>query len=136
MSDPNKNVIRRLYEEINQGHVEILEELVADDLIEHEEFPGLESDKAGVIQFFRQLRAAFPDLRMTADDFVAEGDKVVIRGTMTGTHEGEFMGIEATGNRISVPFADFFRLEDGQIAEHWGATDTGVMMQQLGVMGD
>lgn len=134
MSDSNKNVLRRVYDGINQGHVQILEELVADDVIEHEDFPGLEANKAGVIQFFRQLRAAFPDLRMTADDVVAEGAKVAVLGTMTGTHEGEFMGIEATGNHIRVPFADLFRVENGQIAEHWGVTDTGVMMQQLGAM--
>ena len=66
---------------------------------------------------------------------VAEGDKVFIRATMGGTHQGEFMGIPATGKRNEVPFGDFVRFEGGKVVEHWGVTDTGKMMEQLGVAG-
>ena len=68
---------------------------------------------------------------MTIEDILAEGDRVVVRAKMSGTHQGDFMGIPATGKRIDVPFADFVRFEGGKVVEHWGATDTGAMMEQL-----
>ncbi len=134
MPNENKDAIRRLFRTINEGDLERLADLLSDDLVEHEEFPGLEPTKEGVLEFFAYLRSAFPDLTMTAHDMIAEDDKVFVRGAMTGTHRGEFMEIPGTGNRIEVPFGDFFRLEDGKIAEHWGVTDTGAMLQQLGAL--
>ncbi len=134
MSDENKAVVRRMYQAIGEGDLAVLADLIDDDLIEHEEFPGLEPNKQGVLQFFQQLRKAFPDLRMTAEDLIAEGDKVFIRGTMSGTQGGDFMGIPATGRPIEVPFADFTRIEKGKVTEHWGVTDTERMMRQLGVL--
>lgn len=130
----NKDVIRRTFEAISRGDLDTLEDVIADDVVEHEEFPGLEPNKDGVIRFFNYLRSAFSDLEMSAHDMLADGDLVAVRGTMTGTHQGEFMDIPATGNRVEVPFADFFRLEGGKVAEHWGVTDTHVMMAQLGVL--
>ncbi len=135
MSEGNKEIARRFYEAINAGRVEIIAEIGADNFIEHEEFPGLGSDREGVRQFFQMMLTAFPDFRMTIEDMVAEGDRVFIRATMRGTHRGEFMGIPATGNQIEVPIGDFARFEGGKIVEHWGVTDTGRMMQQLGVAG-
>jgi predicted ester cyclase len=70
-----------------------------------------------------------------ATSSIVEGDKVVIRARATGTHQGEFMSIPPTGNRIEVPLIDIMRIRDGKIAEHWGVMDDGVMMQQLGVGG-
>ena len=69
---------------------------------------------------------------MTIEDMIAEGDRVFVRAVMAGTHKGEFLGVAPTGKRIAVPFGDFVRLEAGRIVEHWGVTDSGVMMQQLG----
>ena len=63
---------------------------------------------------------------------VAEGDKVFVRATMTGTHTGDFFGMAPTGRSMSVAFADFVRFEQGRVAEHWGVTDTATMMEQLG----
>jgi predicted ester cyclase len=63
---------------------------------------------------------------------IAEGDKVVTRATMSGTNVGEFMGMPASNKKIEVPIADYFRLENGKVAEHWGITDTGIMKEQLG----
>ena len=71
---------------------------------------------------------------MVHEDIMAEGEKVFIRARMTGTYRGEFMGIPATGQQINVPFADIIRVENGKAVEHWGVTDTGVMLQQLGVV--
>jgi len=112
-------------------------DLVADDMIEHEELPFPDSPKGkdGVGAMFASMFAAFPDFAMTVDDTIVEGDKFVSRVRATGTHQGEFMGIPATGNRIEVPLIDIMRVRDGKIAEHWGVMDGGVMMQQLGVGG-
>ena len=79
------------------------------------------------------LRAAFPDLHMTADEMIAERDKVVTRGTVSGTHQGEFMGIPPTNKSLEVQFMDIIKFHDGKATEHWGLTDQGAMMEQLGI---
>src|SRR5437879_13560144 len=79
------------------------------------------------------LHAAFPDGRTTIDDIITEGDKVVVRGTMTGTHSAEFMGIPATGKAVTISGIDITRFENGLSAEHWGQWDVAGLMVQLGV---
>lgn len=132
----NKDAVRRFYEEVvNQGKIELIDELVSPDVVEHEEFPGLGGDRESVKQFFKMFRNAFPDVRFTVEDLIEEGDKVVSRATMRGTHKGEFMDIAATGKSVEVALIDILRIDsDGKVAEHWGLTDTAAMMQQLGVM--
>ena len=76
---------------------------------------------------------AFPDLQMTIDDLIGEGDIVACRFTTTGTHQGEFMGIPPTGKRISISDYSFNRLEDKKQVETWGLSDWTTAMQQLGV---
>ena len=81
-------------------------------------------------------RAAFPNLRMEPEDILASGDKVVARVRATGTHEGELIGMPATGRSVDVQLIDIMRFdEDGLVAEHWGVVDVLAMMQQLGVVG-
>ena len=136
-ADDEKNLalVRRLYEEfINQGNFDVFEELVAIDVVEHEEFPGLEPNREGVKQFFRMFRSAFPDLHFQVEEMFAAGDKVVARLVIHGTHEGEFMGMAPTGKKITVKAIDIFRVANGKIAEHWGLTDSMTMMQQLGAI--
>ena len=126
---------RRLYELLNAGDIEGFGALLADDFVEHEETPGLAPTKSGVIQFFHMYRAAFPNLKMNPEDVLASGDKAVARVRATGTHEGELMGIPATGRSIDVQLIDIMRFnEDGLVAEHWGVVDMLAMMQQLGVV--
>ena len=97
--------------------------------------PGVEPSKDGVQQLFRMYRAAFPDLRMQAEDVLVSGDKVVARVHVTGTHDGEFMGMAATGRRVDVQLIDITRFgEDGLAREHWGVFDALGMMQQLGAI--
>src|SRR2546427_13050514 len=79
------------------------------------------------------LRADHPDGRATIDHIIAEADKVVVRGTMTGTHTGEFMGIPATGKAVEISGIDITRFENGQSTEHWGQWDVAGLMVQLGV---
>lgn len=127
--------LRRIYDLISAHDIDAFGALMADDFVEHEELPGGEPTREGVMDFFRMWIAAFPDLAMTVEDVVDGGDKVVARVRFTGTHEGEFMGMPATGRSVDVPVIDIMRFgDDGLVHEHWGVLDQMAMMQQLGVV--
>ena len=127
--------VRRFYDLINAGDLDGFGALLAGDFIEHEETPGLAPTKEGVLTFFRMQRAAFPDLRMEANDIFASGDKVAARVTFSGTNRGDFMGMKATGKGVSVELIDIMLMgDDGLCHEHWGVLDLMTMMQQLGVV--
>ena len=132
----NAQTVRRFYEEvINGGRLEMIDELVAEDMVEHQEFPGIPPTREGVKQFFAMWREAFPDTKATIELLVDGGNEVAVYGTWSATHRGEFMGIPATGKRIEVPSSDFVRFNaDAKCVEHWGVFDGAVMMQQLGVI--
>jgi len=124
-----------MYDLLSAGDIDGFGDLLADDFVEHEETPGLEPTKEGVKQFFHMYRAAFPDLRMEPQDVVASGDKVVARARATGTNQGEFMGMPATGKSVDVQLIDIIRFgDDGLAREHWGVFDALGMMQQLGAI--
>lgn len=132
--EDNKAFARRMYEAINAGNLDLIDELVSESFVEHEVFPGLpttgpEAPKAALGMF----RAAFPDLQFTADDMIGEGDKVVVRGTMSGTHKGEFMGMPPTNKSFKIKFIDILEIHDSQGTAHWGMTDQAAMMEQLGL---
>ncbi len=127
--------MKRLYDLINAGDIDGFGELLAEDFVEHEEMPGLEPSKEGVKQLFHMYRAAFPDLRMEALDVLVSGDKAVARVRATGTHQGEFLGMAATGRSVDVQLIDITRFgDDGLAREHWGVFDALAMMQQLGAI--
>jgi steroid delta-isomerase-like uncharacterized protein len=127
--------MRRCYELINAGDIDGFGEYLADDFVEHEVTPGLAPTKEGVLDFFRLYRAAFPDLRFDPQDYVASGDKVVVRVRATGTNTGDFMGMPATGKSMDIQLVDIVRFgDDGLGREHWGVADVMAMMQQLGVV--
>ena len=87
------------------------------------------------MDFMRMNRAAFPDMRMVVEDVMAAGDKVVARVRITGTHQGAFMGMPATGKSVDVQLIDIIRFaDDGLAHEHWGVMDALAMMQQLGAV--
>lgn len=131
------DTLRRFYDLLSAGDIDGFGELLADDFVEHEETPGLAPTKDGVLRFFEMYRAAFPDLRMNPEDILASGDRAVARVRVTGTHQGEFMGMPATGKSIDVQLIDIIRFgDDGLAHEHWGVVDTMAMMQQLGAVGD
>jgi steroid delta-isomerase-like uncharacterized protein len=130
-----KATARRFYDAINAGRLEIIDEVVDERLVEHEELPAGAGGREGVRQFFTAARTAFPDFAMRIEDMALEGDKLFIRATMTGTQRGEFMGIPPSGQKMAVPVADIVRFENGRIVEHWGVTDTGLMMRQLSGQG-
>jgi steroid delta-isomerase-like uncharacterized protein len=131
MSDANKVATRQFFDRLNAGDLTLIDDLVSDDFVEHEVFPGLEPNKAGLRQLFEGFHAAFRDGKFEVDDLIAEDDKVFVRARMTGVHQGEFMGIPTTGRTINVGVGDYLRFDDGLIVEHWGVMDTGALMQQL-----
>jgi steroid delta-isomerase-like uncharacterized protein len=127
--------VRRFYDLINAGDIDGFGALLAADFVEHEQTPGLEPTKAGVLAFFRMQRAGFPDMRMQVEDVIASGDKVVVRVRYTGTHQGAFMGMPATGKSVDAQLIDIMGMgDDGLCHEHWGVMDQLSMMQQLGVI--
>lgn len=132
----NKELVRQMVEKVfNQGNVSQADEFLAPDFAEREELPpGIPRDREGVKQLTTMLRNAFPDFKATIDDIVAEGDKVVIRQTWSGSHKGEFMGIPPTGRSISFGVIDIIRIADGKFVEHWGQMDSMSLMQQLGAI--
>lgn len=133
VSDGNKAVMERFYAQvINAGNLDLIDELLADEFVEYEEFPEMSHDREGVKKIFGMFRAAFPDLTFTPESLIAEGDLVAARVTIRGTHQGEFMGIPATGRQIELQAMDFVQFADGKGTAHWGVSDMMRLMQQLG----
>jgi steroid delta-isomerase-like uncharacterized protein len=124
-------VLAGIYEAINTGNVGLLEKFVAPDYVEHSEgFQGVEAFRQQITAF----RAAFPDLHVSMDDLLTDGDRFASRTTVTGTHTGDLMGMPATGKRISVEAVDIGRIENGQARERWGGLNMYAMLTQLGVI--
>lgn len=135
MSEENKALARRYNEEVwNNRNLDVIDELMADDMVDHALPPQIPPGPDGAKAFVGMYVSAFPDVKITIDDLVAEGDKVVTRWTATGRHEGELMGIPATGKQVTVTGIDITRYSGGKIVEHWGEFDQMGMMQQLGVV--
>lgn len=122
----------RLYGAMNRGDLDALDELIADDYVEHDH--GLRGP-AAFKQRLATFLAAFPDLRVTIDEVIGDGDTFASRTTITGTHTGALMGIPPTGRRVSVGGVDLGRIRNGKAQERWGGMDTFSLMQQLGVTG-
>ena len=129
-----KEMAERWYSEVmSEGKTELIDELCAPDFVDHDPLPGTTADLAGLKDFVSQIRAAFPDMQVTVDDVIAEGDRLAVRSTMRATHEGDFMGIPGSGKKVEVSNYDFVRFEDDQAAEHWGVIDSAALMEQLGM---
>jgi steroid delta-isomerase-like uncharacterized protein len=134
MSEANKTVMRQFFEEVyNRGNQSYLDEMSRQDFVSHDR-GNPTHDREGVKQIVTAIRSAFPDVHFTADDVLAEGDKVVARFTMVGTHKGEFMGIPATDRPIVVTGIDIVRFADGKAVEHWHEWSGMELLQQLGVL--
>lgn len=124
---------RRFYDLINAGDIDAFIGLLADDFVEHEQMPGFAPGREATRQLFTMMKAAFPDMHWAAEDVLAAEDRVAARVRFTGTNDGEFMGMPATGKSVSVQLMDIIRFgEDGLAREHWGVFDTMGLMQQLG----
>lgn len=134
-TDKNKEMVKSFYEEVfNQHNAQNAEKFIAKDAVSHASPPEAPKGLEGAKQLFGMYFLAFPDMKITVEDMIAEGDKVVSRYTMTGTHKGEFMGIAATNKKFTTTGIEILRIADGKFVEHWAASDDLGMMQQLGVI--
>ena len=135
-TEQNKQLVRRLIEEVfNQKKMDVIEELVAPDFVEHEVVPpGIPPGRDGLKALFGMQHSAFPDCKATIEHLIAEGDHVVVHMHWAGTHEGEFAGIPPAGKAISISVIDIMHINEGKIVAHWGAMDQMKFMQQLGAM--
>src|SRR5438132_478772 len=133
-TDLNRELARRYYEAVlNEGDLDALDEMAAADYSEHDPLPGQGMGRQGLKDRASMIREAFGQ-RFTIEDMVAEGDRVVVRWTGSGTHTGEFMGIPPTGKSFTIAGIDIHRIEDGRLAEHWHVVDQLSLLQQLGLI--
>jgi steroid delta-isomerase-like uncharacterized protein len=134
----NKATLRRFDDAINSGDMELIstmiDELVEPDARIHTPLPLQATGAQLLKQVWAVLLHAYPDLHVAAEDVIAEGDKVVCRNVVTGTHQGEYMGIPPTGKPVTYDEIFIFRFEDGRIAETWGVVDVLSQMRQLGAV--
>jgi predicted ester cyclase len=135
-AEENKAAFRRVPEEvINSGNLDLADEVVASDYIEHVRLPpGVPGGLEGFKAFFTMVRAAFPDLHYTLENVLAEGEMVAGHATVRGTHQGEFLGIAPTGREVTWTETHVGRFENGKLVEHWANTDDLGLMQQIGAV--
>jgi len=131
-SDENKVLERRLVEEVwNKHNPGAADEFVAPDVIQNNSLPGLKPGRDGYKQTLEMVFSAFPDVRLTIEDLIAEGDEVAERWTIRGTHRSDFMGVPATNRQVTVSGIDIYRYAGGKRVETWSQYDSLGMMQQL-----
>ena len=133
--EDNKALVRRFYAEIDAGNIDAMDDLVAEDYVDHSPppFPDLGTGREGLKQAFRVFWEATPG-RHEIEDQIAEGDKVVTRLTAYGRHEGELPGIPRTGNELKMTATVIHRIADGRLAEKWSDKDVLAFLQQLEVL--
>jgi len=119
---------------ISGGDTAFAREHIDPAFVEHNPSPGQDAGVNGFFQWLAMQRAAFPDMKLTINDIFAQGDKVVIRSTMTGTNTGEMMGKPPTGKPISMEVIDIVTIKNGKMTDHWGQADVMKMMTDLGLM--
>lgn len=130
----NRAAFRRVYEEgLNRGILEIADELIDPECLDHESHGDDGHGPESMRQLITMLRTAFPDLYFTIEELIAEGDTVAGRLTMNGTHDGPLMGMPPTGRQVRQAHMHFVRFRDGKAIEHWGVRDDMGMMRQLGM---
>jgi predicted ester cyclase len=129
--EENKAIVRRLVEAFNKHDLSLLDELMAPDYFDHRhQLRGLKSYK----QLLSMIFSGFPDYHETLEDIIAEGDKVWIRDTFTGTHKGEYRGLHPTGKKIKGEMVIILRIVDGKVVEGWEVSDTLHTLKQIGVI--
>jgi steroid delta-isomerase-like uncharacterized protein len=134
-AEENKAIVERFWKVWEEGNIDLVDELLAADHVNHNPAtPDQPAGAEGVREVVTMFRSAMPDLKVAIEDMIAEGDKVVVRYTLEGTHEGELFGVPPTGRRLSIKSIAVERVSEGKLREHWRITDSLDMMQQLGVV--
>jgi steroid delta-isomerase-like uncharacterized protein len=137
-SEENRTIVRRVWEEFFiQGNLDKADEFFAPDYVNHD--PAAPEDRHGpekLRKFLSMYHNAFPDMQFTIEDMIAEGDKIVVRWTLRGTHQGDLMGIPPTNNWVAVTGMSIERISGDKIVETWDNYDALGMMQQLKVISE
>ena len=136
MSAENKSLARRSLDELwTKGNLAAIDQLYSDSCVFHDlGSPEDVRGREGLKQFARAYRTALPDLQCTAEDVVAEGDKVAVRWVARGTHKGDLMGIAPTGRQVTYRGIQMYRVSNGRIEEEWAAFNTVGALQEIGAI--
>lgn len=133
MSEQNKTLVRRFYDEVfNSKRLSLVDELCAPGFVDHNPSPGQAPGAQGLKNWLQQFFHAFPDLKATVDEIVSERDIVVTRLTCKGTHKGTFMGAAPTGRTVRFTALDMVRIKDGRATEVWHEGNDAIVMMELG----
>jgi steroid delta-isomerase-like uncharacterized protein len=127
--EANKLLVRRFFAAVENGDFAVFDEVVAENYDDH--LPGQSPGRETLKHYFQGLRAAFPDIRLPISQLIAEGDRVAVLNAVQGTHRGEFLGIAPTGRTVDAPAFQMYRIQDGQLAEHWEVADFATLLKQL-----
>ncbi|WP_433715196.1 ester cyclase [Nocardia sp. CA-084685] len=134
----NKAAFSRIHDAVNSGDLEVIsktiDEVVMPDMLFHAPVPMGTTGQQALKQVWAVLLRAFPDIHVAVEDVIAEGDKVVFRNTVTGTHQGEYRGMPPTGKSVAYNEIFIVRFADGRIAEIWGVVDVFAQLRQLGAI--
>jgi predicted ester cyclase len=128
--EKNKALVRGFIESYNERKLDLIDDFVAPDYIDH----GKNIGREGLKQLIAMGINAFPDWYESVEDIVAEGDKVWVFLSYTGTHKGEFMGLSPTGKKIKSTAVDIYRIVNGKLAEYWNVTDNVNIFKQIGAI--
>lgn len=130
--EENKKAQEQFGEAINSGNLEKLRDLIAQDVKEHDPAPNQGPGPQGYIDFFTMMRNAFPDMQVEVEKMVADEDNVAFAYTLTGTHKGDFMGVDGTGTPIKIRGMQISRFKNGKMVERWGSSDELGILKQIG----
>lgn len=131
-TEENKAVVRRLAQVLNAGNLDQLNDILAADYVRHDPNPLLKDvGRTEYKEAFTKLREAFPDAKWTLEEMLADGDKVIARGSFRGTHNGPFFNIQPSGKEVTYPILAIYRIEDGMIAEDWHIFHSIGLWEQL-----
>lgn len=132
MSDAAIAATQRFGEIVNTGELDAFSDVVAPDCIDNDPAPGQGPGPEGFKTFFTGMREAFPDMKVKPQTMVSEGDTVAFAYTLTGTHQGDFMGVPATGKPVEIRGMQIGRFENGKMVERWGSSDELGILKQIG----
>ena len=131
-SQANISAIERFGEAAQRGDDEVFSAVVAPDCVDHDPAPGQEPGPAGYQAFFAEMRRAFPDMKIKVEHMVSDDENVAFAYTLTGTHQGPFQGVPATGRPVQARGMQISRFRDGKMVERWGSSDELGILKQLG----
>jgi steroid delta-isomerase-like uncharacterized protein len=128
----NLAVQRKFGSAVSTGQLELLRDLIASDVVDHDPAPDQGAGPEGYIRMFAALRTSFPDLAVSVDELVTDEDKIAVAYTITGTQKRDFGGVAATGRKIKARGVEIGRFRDGKMVQRWGSSDQLGILQQLG----